>query len=281
MTVPPILDRLDRVRRSGSGWVARCPAHQDRSPSLSITEKDGRLLFHCHAGCSQQDVLAKLRALGAWPDRQRLSSPAPPPIWSLATREQIDPALIERLWGEALPQHPRLAAYLRFRGLSGTIPPTLRFHQGLRYTDPDGPIRYFPAMLGRFLDADGQVVGLHRTFLDPRGAGKARVDSPKRFLGRVLGAAVHLGEPAAGRLGVAEGIETALAVQEARGTPMWASGSAVGLARLVLPPGLAVLEAWADPDQAGRGAAGELRRRAEAASVGVELFVRQRSSGGD
>ncbi|HXG31930.1 MAG TPA: hypothetical protein VNJ11_01085 [Bryobacteraceae bacterium] len=54
-------------RRSGRGWVARCPAHDDHTPSLSIAERDGRLLVHCHAGCPQAAVIEALRALGLWP----------------------------------------------------------------------------------------------------------------------------------------------------------------------------------------------------------------------
>lgn len=48
-------------RRSGAGYVARCPAHDDRAPSLSISAADdGRILLHCWAGCETVDVLAAL-----------------------------------------------------------------------------------------------------------------------------------------------------------------------------------------------------------------------------
>lgn len=55
-----IIDRLDRVKQTGAGrWVTRCPAHEDKSPSLSIREKDdGRVLLHCFGGCVVGDVLA-------------------------------------------------------------------------------------------------------------------------------------------------------------------------------------------------------------------------------
>jgi putative DNA primase/helicase len=53
--------------QGGDGWVARCPAHDDRKPSLSLTERDGRILVCCHAGCSQSAVIAALRARGLWP----------------------------------------------------------------------------------------------------------------------------------------------------------------------------------------------------------------------
>lgn len=53
-----LIDRLPGVRRSGNGWVARCPAHADRHASLSVAEgDDGRVLLHCFAGCSAADVL--------------------------------------------------------------------------------------------------------------------------------------------------------------------------------------------------------------------------------
>jgi hypothetical protein len=54
-----LLERLDGVIRTGAArWSARCPAHDDRSPSLSVRVDGDRLLFHCHAGCGPEDVLA-------------------------------------------------------------------------------------------------------------------------------------------------------------------------------------------------------------------------------
>ncbi len=63
MTAEAILDRLDGVRKTGAArWVARCPAHADRGPSLSIRElDDGRVLLHDFAGC---DVGAIVAAIG-------------------------------------------------------------------------------------------------------------------------------------------------------------------------------------------------------------------------
>jgi hypothetical protein len=60
MIVEEIVSRLD-AKRNGDGWQAKCPAHQDREPSLSIKEgSDGRTLLHCHAGCSIENVLSAL-----------------------------------------------------------------------------------------------------------------------------------------------------------------------------------------------------------------------------
>ena len=54
-----IIERLEHVRATGKNrWIARCPAHQDSSPSLVITQPDNeRVLIHCHAGCSTGDIL--------------------------------------------------------------------------------------------------------------------------------------------------------------------------------------------------------------------------------
>jgi hypothetical protein len=46
--------------------MAKCPAHDDKTPSLSIRENDGKVLVHCHAGCSQDAVLAALKDCGLW-----------------------------------------------------------------------------------------------------------------------------------------------------------------------------------------------------------------------
>jgi len=61
------------ARRSGARWMARCPAHDDKGPSLSIVERDGVVLVHCFSGCPQTDVLRALRAQGLWPEHPPLS----------------------------------------------------------------------------------------------------------------------------------------------------------------------------------------------------------------
>ena len=60
MNLEPILDRLKGVRRTGNGWMARCPAHEDKNPSLSICERNGSILLNCFAGCSFEAVCAAL-----------------------------------------------------------------------------------------------------------------------------------------------------------------------------------------------------------------------------
>ena len=55
-----LLAKLERVRRSGTGWTARCPSHPDKSPSLSIQRGNRWWLFHCHTGCHIDEIIAAL-----------------------------------------------------------------------------------------------------------------------------------------------------------------------------------------------------------------------------
>ena len=61
MNVNVLLDRLDKVRQTRPDrHIACCPAHEDRSPSLQISQVDDRILIHCFAGCGAQDVLESI-----------------------------------------------------------------------------------------------------------------------------------------------------------------------------------------------------------------------------
>lgn len=57
--IEKLITRLDGVKRTGQNrYTAKCPAHPDKSPSLTVAEKEGRVIFHCFAGCEPADVLA-------------------------------------------------------------------------------------------------------------------------------------------------------------------------------------------------------------------------------
>ena len=62
MTLEEVLERFPDAKPSGTGWMARCPAHEDRNPSLSISEGDHwKVLLCCLAGCRN---LAVCEAVG-------------------------------------------------------------------------------------------------------------------------------------------------------------------------------------------------------------------------
>jgi hypothetical protein len=54
-----LLSRCEKVRATGNGnWIARCPAHDDKTPSMTVREvNDGRILVHCFAGCSVDEIV--------------------------------------------------------------------------------------------------------------------------------------------------------------------------------------------------------------------------------
>lgn len=63
---------LDKPRQTGPGrWLACCPAHHDKDPSLSLTERGDTVLWYCYAGCSQEDVRAALVRLELWHERKQ------------------------------------------------------------------------------------------------------------------------------------------------------------------------------------------------------------------
>lgn len=72
MNAETIAKALGRSSRTAGGFTAQCPAHNDRNPSLSISESDeGKILVHCHAGCSNDAVVATLKSRGLWPEPER------------------------------------------------------------------------------------------------------------------------------------------------------------------------------------------------------------------
>lgn len=70
ITIEQIAHRL-HGRRSGTGYIAKCPAHDDKVPSLSLRILDGTFLVHCHAGCDQRKVISALESIGLWPRIER------------------------------------------------------------------------------------------------------------------------------------------------------------------------------------------------------------------
>jgi hypothetical protein len=67
------LSRLSKVRGRNGNYVACCPAHDDKSPSLTVKEQDGKILVHCFAGCSVENIVG---AVGM--DLSELFPPAEP-----------------------------------------------------------------------------------------------------------------------------------------------------------------------------------------------------------
>lgn len=242
-----------KAKRSGNGWIDHCPAHDDRTPSLSIsTGPDGRLRLKCFAGCSYEAILeaAGLQETSSPP---RLSAAA---ISAHQARAQADRvgriSIARRIWDEAGPIKNTLSAvYLERRGLEG-VSYAQRHHSAL-YHGPTG--RRLPALVSRITRGD-QLVGVHRVFLDSEGNKRE-----KRMLGDCRGGAVRLTD-GPGRLFVGEGVETTMALRLLHGDKYndryWAATSAFGMANLKLPEQPGELVIAADGDPTGRSSANQL-----------------------
>lgn len=173
-----------------------------------------------------------------------------------------------------------MRTYLTGRGIKLTkdVAADLRFIPKARYQDPTMKAQ-LPAMVAAVRNPAGDIVSLHRTFLNEQGE-KARVLTPKKLTTlasdtTLNGAAIRLGEPGE-ILGVAEGIETALSVYTATGLPTWSTICANGMEHFVPPAGVKVVLIWADKDRSETGAKAAkvlARRLREEGILGVILMI--------
>jgi len=274
-------DARSIVLALGGKWqgrygLCRCPAHGDRKPSLSLSDgSNGRLLAKCFSGCDFAAIVEALRGLGLIKGGGALVAPDLCDHYARAreTQEAAEAAKraaqAERLWQEAQPIARTAAeAYLRGRGITGALPPSLRFHPVCWHQSA----KRFPAMVARLEGASGFAV--HRTYLKADGTGKADVTPAKAMLGATAGGAVRLSK-GHGALAVAEGVETALSLScgllSAPAT-VWAALSTSGLVSLRLPTIPSRLTIASDGDKAGREAAHALAERAAALGWAVSML---------
>ena len=237
-------------RWSGTGGEARCPAHKDRNPSLSIHDGDnGRLLTFCHGGCSPEAVWAALQARGlveraedrpARRRRRQRPQPAPEPA------PNQDYAL--EIWRAAQPATGTPAEdYLRGRGITIPVPPTIRYHAAVKHADTG---LHLPCLIAAACNVDRRVTGVQRIFLTHDGH-KAPVNRPKMALGALRGSAVRLA-PVTDRVWLTEGVEDALALVQMMSEPAWAVLGTGGYKTVELPENIRTVILAPDGDDAGQ-----------------------------
>ena len=240
-----IVESLNGTWRQNKGMCC-CPAHDDRTPSLSVTLGRKAILFHCFAGCSNEEVIAALDRQGV---RSRDLFDASGAVAADRQKKRAFNSNARRLWHSATAIAGSPAErYLAQRGL-------VRATDQLHYLErtPLGPqeaVQFLPAMLAA-VTTDIGIIAVHRTFLD-LGSGKlAGFERPKRALGSLGCGAVRLAPTAAGRLGLAEGIESALSAMQLFGIPCWATLGNERFGLVAIPESVIELHLFIDNDAGG------------------------------
>lgn len=232
-------DRFRFADRNGSGnYFCQC----------SGGEKGGMALIMCHKGV---DYAAAARMVEEVVGE---AVPTPP-------RKKRDPRSgLNRVRKMLQPPGEAVASYLRGRGLE--VAPGLR-QARLPYWHDGKKMGVFDCMVGLMLSADGRPQTYHITYLE--GGKKAPVETCRKVMTPVdtaKGAAIRL-FPSAEAMGVAEGVETAIAASILFNVPVWATYSADSLAEFTPPPECKHLTVFGDKDEnyVGQAAAYTLARR--------------------
>jgi len=185
-------------------------------------------------------------------------------------------AAVKRLWSRARPITGTLAErYLQSRGIAlGSDMPSLRFHPRCFFKS-GGELQHLPAMIAAFTNDEGDLTGLHRTFLDVSGISKATIENPRKAMGEISGSSIRFlattGSDDTVQL-VGEGIETVLSLRTLMPSlVMQAAGSSSHLAAIPFDASLRRLYIAHDNDEAGSAATERLMERA--AQSGIEAIV--------
>jgi len=276
-----IIAAVVELRPQGSEFAGCCPFHNDRSPSFRVYDAGRRWI--CHAGCGGGDVVdfvRKLHKVSTAQAVQLVGSGNLPSVHLAPPPASRDPAArleeARTIWRGAVPATGTVAeTYLRSRGLQLAIPDSIRFAR-LRY-GKSGPL--YPVLVAVIANANSQLIGIQRTYLNSDGTGKAAVPKQKLSLGRVAGGAIRLA-PAARSMFVTEGLEDGLTLQQEIGRATWVAAGAGNLPSMILPAGVEAVVVGGDADEAGRSAAAKavaafagrgIRARATFPAVGKDF----------
>lgn len=253
----------------GSYGKARCPAHEDRRPSLSITPGRDAVLFHCFAGCSQAAIMEALSRQGAYV--RPTARDADPP-------ERRDLAPLSRdLWARALPLPGTPAQlYLDSRRLGHS---TIGRYEPAAVTYEDEKRLRLPALFLPIVERR-EIVALARVFVDAHGNKHPRLEDAKRTLGDPRGGAVRIGAVEGDHLNLAEGFEEAESVVAMFGLPgCWSVNGAELYARVRIPDHIRSITIYSQHGAAA--ASGIARAEPHLAAGGRSIDVKLPPPGGD
>jgi hypothetical protein len=193
------------------------------------------------------------------------------PAPSDQTQDDADPVrmrvIARSVWEKAeIGAGSPLERWFKVRRITLPVPSCLRWAPHCKY--PDGTC--WPALIARVDDADGQFIGIRRTYLAPDLTAKAPVPpgQERLSLGLIRGGAVRLAPLRGEHLLIGECIETCLSAMEVSGLPVWAAGDTSGLKNLCLPSVVRRVTILADNDS-------DPRRGPAAARAAAERWTRK------
>jgi putative DNA primase/helicase len=253
-----ILPQLGIERRFLTNKHGPCPlcGGKDR---FRWDDRDGSGSYYCNQ-CGPGPGILLVRKLKKWDHAtacraiDEIIGRDPPPRRPASEGNHAHCSSPKQLLAEATDAS-LVQSYLAGRGLS-IFPAVLRGHRRLAYIDDGRFLGCFPAMLAPVVGPDGALRSVHRTYLGD-------VPQRKKLLSAVgAGAAIRLFEPT-DELGVAEGVETAIAAYELFRVPTWATISTALMESFVPPVGVTRLIVFADNDSnyAGQKSAYTLAHR--------------------
>jgi putative DNA primase/helicase len=247
-----------------STGMCHCPAHDDPTPSLHVSDGNKGVIFYCHGTCSQEAVIAALRQHGLWSNHDRSSEFRVAPRAVRRLHEADEDQEFERfrkamhiLRAAARAKAGAPIDYLKGRGIK-TVPAAAML---LPAGDSDRLTgRRFPAMVLPVLNSKG-LTGAHVTSLSLDCKTKLATDDPKKLYGPTKGGYVQLAEIDPDRpLLIGEGIETVLSAMEIADLPGIATCGTNGM-KSISPPDSAEFIVCADNDHSGREAADMMAQR--------------------
>jgi putative DNA primase/helicase len=224
-----------------------------------FTDIDGKGTFYCNncKGGNGIGLVMKFTGLPFQEAALRIErvigeAPANPPRPERSEQQKRD--ALNALWRSSRPVYPDdpVDRWLNGRGVGmPAYPRCLRFGPRIRYSGP--PASHHPAMLAMVTDASGKPATIHKTYITAGGT-KAAVEKVRMFCAGSIpaGGAVRLTSPEP-ILGIAEGIETALAAMKMFGIPTWSALNAGGVEKFEPPVETERLIIFGDNDQNGVG----------------------------
>jgi hypothetical protein len=264
------------VGRDDRVWRGNCPVCLYGKPSLELKVEDDRIAISC-AACDAPTAIAAILGL-------------PPDLVAHPRRKGSNVARAVNAWRKALPAvGTPVETYLRNRGITISVPTSIRFTPKQRNWVDGKSYAAMIALVARVpeyghdgvLRPDSSLLssGAHFTFLQGGGSDgavrKAETESCKLSLGQLRHGGVWLTpiQEIGEELAMAEGIETALSVQQITGLPTVAALSAAGMQAIHWPPQIRRLWIAADNDPGGLRAAKKLLARAIASGLDASIKV--------